>query len=306
MVGLQPKPAGFLDRPQNNNKKAGSTMIQFLATVPQGWQIHSRIEPMSFPAGERHLRNTDQQTERALAALVTGTDANDYVTLAAWADLVHSQGQKAVALIPYLPGARADRGHPFGAKIYADLINMANLDQVICFDPHSPVMPGLIDNLTIVHADIPIRNHVQGRSGKNGYVGVLCPDEGAVERSERIARALHLPVFYATKHRDFDTGKLSGFVPPADLPAEGRLLLADDICDGGGTFIGLAEAASLTRDRLTLWVSHGVFSGNAHLLTEHFGEIYTTDSFPNATRPDVYATVVPLLPYLLRAITIYN
>lgn len=281
-------------------------MIKFISKVPQGWQIHANINVFNFPGGEIHLTDNTGEGELAVAALVTGADVNDYIALAEWADLIHSKGQKAVALIPYLPAARADRGHPFGAKVYADLINMANLDQVVCLDPHSHVMPGLVNNITVVDSDIIIRNHVLGRSGKDGYVGVIAPDAGAVERAQRVADTLHLPLYKATKHRDFETGKLTHFEAPADLPAEGRLLLADDICDGGGTFLGLADAMGLGRERLSLWVSHGIFSGKANLLTEKFGSIYTTDSHPGATREDVDATVVPVLPYLLRAITIHN
>lgn len=281
-------------------------MIKFISKVPAGWQVHANITVFNFPGGEIHLTDNTAEGELAVAAFVTGADVTDYIALAEWAELIHSKGQKAVALIPYLPAARADRGHPFGAKVYADLINMANLDQVVCLDPHSPVMPSLVNNLVVLDSDIIIRNHVLGRSGKEGYVGVIAPDAGAVTRAQKVADTLHLPLYKATKHRDFETGKLSHFEAPADLPAEGRLLLVDDICDGGGTFLGLADAIGVGRERLSLWVSHGIFSGRANLLKEKFGAVYTTDSHPGADREDVGANVLPVLPYLLRKITVQN
>ena len=197
---------------------------------------------------------------------------------------------------------------PFGAKVYANMINAAELDAVVCFDPHSHVMPELINNLIVVDSDRVIRDAVLGRSGleqdptKGGYVGVICPDEGAHERTERVAKTLGLPVFYAKKHRDFQTGKLSGF-SCEPVPAEGRLLVVDDICDGGGTFMGLAEAIGVDRSRLSLWVSHGVFSGKADQLPTAYGQIYTTDSHPGAHRAEVGAKVTPLLHYLTSAYT---
>ena len=81
------------------------------------------------------------------------------------------------------------------------------------------------------------------------YVGLICPDAGAAKRTEAVAEALALPVFYARKKRDFATGRLSGFACEP-LPPEGRLIVVDDICDGGGTFRGLAEATGLAPQRL--------------------------------------------------------
>jgi ribose-phosphate pyrophosphokinase len=54
----------------------------------------------------------------------------------------------------------------------------------------------------------------------------------------------------------------------------------DDICDGGGTFLGLAEATGLPWSRVDLYVSHGVFSKNAlKNLSEKFEYVYTTNSY---------------------------
>ena len=115
--------------------------------------------------------------------------------------------------------------------------------------------------------------------------------------ASKAADALGLPLLTATKTRDFDTGKLTSFEVP-QLPRSGRVLVVDDICDGGGTFRGLATAAGIGRDRLALWVSHGIFSGAAGELTGHFAQIFTTDSHPGARRADVGAHVTELAPYL--------
>jgi ribose-phosphate pyrophosphokinase len=279
-------------------------MIKFYARVPQGWQIISKIEPFRFPAGELSLKVPENLEETPIAALVEGTDVNDYLLLAEWAELVHSQGFKAVAMIPYLPAARADRGHPFGAKVYADLINDAGLDQVICFDPHSSVMPDMIENLTVLYSAPVIKDALFSRDPKH-YAGVIAPDHGAIDRTQRVADELGLPMYKAEKHRDFETGKLTGFTCE-QLPAEGRFLVVDDICDGGGTFLGLADACGVGRERLGLWVSHGVFSGHAERLLDAFAEIHTTDSLLSANREDIHADIVPLIGHMMAAIKYHN
>ena len=272
-------------------------MITTFAKFPQGWTSYSRAAEMHFPAGECHV-TTDKVVdgESPLYFYLTGADANDFVTAGMWIDYAHRAGHRVTALIPYLPGARQDRGVPFGAKVYANLINAMDADEVVCFDPHSEVMPALVNNLRIVYSDTVIQKVL--RRTIDEYAGVICPDQGAHARTERVAAALGLPVYYAKKHRDFTTGKLSGFECEA-LPAAGKFLVVDDICDGGGTFRGLAAATGLPKDRLDLWVSHGVFSGDAAALNEHFGTIYTTDSHPGAGNPAVGASVSPLIHLLL-------
>lgn len=271
--------------------------IRFRSRVPEGWTVDSAVRPFRFPGGEWHFAWPERETP--VSAVLTGAEPDDLVLLALWADVARERGVRSVAYIPYLPAARADRGTPFGARVYANLINAAGLDEVIVFDPHSPVAPGLVDDVRIVHSASAVRDAVFGRHGLPGdYVGIIAPDAGARDRATRVAELVGLPVFTAEKHRDQATGALLSYAPPT-LPAHGRLLVVDDVCDGGATFVALAESTGVARERLTLWVSHGIFSGRADRLTEHYGEIITTDSHPGARRPEIGARVIRLHPYLI-------
>lgn len=279
-------------------------------------EIHSltatgRLEPvhdraMTFPAGEQHVaecsREPGEDLAEALLIVVRGTHADDYAQAGMWIDLAHQRSQKALLAIPYLPGARQDRGRPFGAKVYANIINALDADRVICLDPHSPVMPSLIENLTTIDSTQVVVDSVadmlRGFSPTHGLAGVICPDKGAAERSRKVADALGVRLFHATKHRDFATGRLSGFTCDP-LPEAGILLVVDDICDGGGTFRGLAAATGLPAERLALFVTHGVFSGVAPGLRESYDQIITTDSHPGHAREGVATSVVDVLPYLV-------
>lgn len=269
-------------------------MITFYATASDGRAARSTDTPMQFPAGEQHIVDASTDGECPRFVCVRGADADEFVSAAMWIDLAHRKGHRVSAVVPYLPGARQDRGQPHGAQVYADLINMMHADRVVTFDPHSPIMPSLIENLVVVDSAAAVAD---ATSAGDGFSGVICPDEGARNRSQTVADALNLPLYQAGKRRDFATGKLSGF-SCEPLPPGGRFLVVDDICDGGGTFLGLADATGLSAERLALWVSHGVFSGKAHQLRNAFGEIYTTDSHPGHARADVGARIIPVLPYL--------
>lgn len=61
------------------------------------------------------------------------------------------------------------------------------------------------------------------------------------------------------------------------------IIIFDDICDGGGTFI--AEAKFLKERfpgrKLELFVTHGIFSKGFEELFKYFDKIYTTNSYQN-------------------------
>ena len=88
----------------------------------------------------------------------------------------------------------------------------------------------------------------------------------------------------ATKERDPATGKLGSptMCPSGIANLSGKsALIFDDICDGGYTFIQLAEYLQDNCNcALDLAVTHGIFSKGLGRLRENFDKIYTTDSMP--------------------------
>lgn len=262
-------------------------MIKFRARHKSGFWVDSPLTAFTFPAGEAHIKVSDgfepNDYTHHLADL-RGHDPQDLMHLLSWADFLDREDDAATRSIflPYLPAARADRGAPLGAAIYSHLINAAALDHVITIDPHSPVAPGLYRGLKTFPVERIIRKEVQDPTHDRGpdiYTGVIAPDKGAEKRALAAAHAIGVPLYRAGKSRDEASGKLSGFHMIDELPRDGKLLIVDDICDGGGTFLGLAEATGLNKDRLDLWVTHGIFSKGLGELRQHFGVIHTTDSF---------------------------
>lgn len=276
-------------------------MITFKAKDKAGEVFNSALSPFSFPAGEAHIKREDrrelEQTEIAIIQPTAESLHTDLFQLAAWSDYIsrtdpnlmdEAKRIKTAVILPYLPAARADRGAPYGAQIYAKFIADLFLDKLVCFDPHSPVFLDEYNYFTgkEVEAIAVYSDEILGkvRQGLPTYSGVIAPDKGAVDRTQKVADALGVPMYRAGKKRDEATGKLSGFHMEDPLPGNGKYLLVDDICDGGGTFLGLAAMTGLPKSQLDLFVSHGVFSKDAtHTLPKAFGRIYTTNSYaPNA------------------------
>ena len=190
--------------------------------------------------------------------------------------------EKVNLYMPFAIGARQDRRNIdgdilFGAKYYADIINSVGFDKVTIVDPHSNVIAGLINNRRIISAGDILAKTMTPKFG-SFYDGVIAPDAGATNRAYEAANRLGIDrVYQAWKHRSTTDGSITGFgIEP--IP-NGSYLMVDDICDGGGTFIGLANILpkGVVCD---LYVTHGLFSNGLRELKKKFHRIITTNSVP--------------------------
>lgn len=202
--------------------------------------------------------------------------------------------------MPYIPNARMDRVKSsedvFTLKYFAELLNDLKLDRVTVLDPHSTVSEALIDNLSVM---TPV-NQIADAVAKIGVGELTCydpmdfsrepkkkfslmmfyPDEGAMKR---YAGMVKLPYAFGIKKRDWETGKIEGLDVAGDVDAiMGRnILIIDDICSRGGTFLHAAKKLKeLGANDIYLYVSHcenTILEGE--LLTSGLiKKVFTTDS----------------------------
>lgn len=139
-------------------------------------------------------------------------------------------------------------------------------------------------------------DHVNLNSRGSPYIGIISPDAGARKRAEYWSAKLGVPVFQAWKTRGAG-GNLSGF--DCEPLLAGKYLVVDDICDAGGTFIGLAAKirSKVPAIHLDLAVTHGYFSSEKRLveLTHAYNTIYTTDSLVHGKETEnLKIKVIPL------------
>ncbi len=244
------------------------------------------FESFTFHGGEPHIK-IKADFDTSLPVMITHriNSFNDLGLLCIAVDALRRMGVKIIsAFIPYFPAARQDRvmvmGEALSVKVYADIINQLNLEKVYIFDPHSEVTPALLNNVSVISNHNFIKKVVT-QIGTN--IKLISPDGGALKKIYKVAEYLGgIEVVEASKSRDVKTGKLTGFkVYHNDLEGS-DCLIVDDICDGGGTFIGLAEELKKKNaGKLYLAISHGIFSKGFDELSQHFTKIYTTNSFKN-------------------------
>lgn len=208
--------------------------------------------------------------------------------------------------VPYFMGARSDRKFEEGGVNYlkhviCPVINSLEFSKVMVLDPHSYVLEGCLNNfekINITHFYSWVRRELLPNT-KN--VLVVSPDAGAVKRTYDFANFCNINnVITSTKIRDVKTGKIIKTEVPTIINESSleSIVIVDDICDGGRTFVELAKAIrEQTNVPLYLVVTHGIFSSGFQELSKYFEKIVTTDSF--AKQPDKY------LPSLLRVYRVF-
>lgn len=260
----------------------------------QPFQYGETIEYKSFmfSGGEPHIKiSTALSISDEVWISHRINSFNDFGLLLLAIDALKRMGvEKISAFIPYFPAARQDRvmipGEPLSVKVYADILNQFQLKEIVVFDAHSEVTPAVLNHCKVIPNHKFIKKVVEKIGSE---VKLVSPDGGALKKIYKVSEFLQgVEVVECSKSRDVKTGQLSGFRVASDDLKEAACLIVDDICDGGGTFIGLAE--ELKRKNagdLYLSISHGIFSKGFESLSTIFKKIYTTDSFRDITEDGV-------------------
>ncbi|WYV99835.1 ribose-phosphate pyrophosphokinase [Pseudomonas phage vB_PpuM-Roomu-2] len=194
--------------------------------------------------------------------------------------------------LPYLPYARQDRrcnpGESAGAKVFANQINALSCKAVLITDPHSEVIAQLING-----AQVAGQTEVFGHLNFADYI-IVAPDLGALKKAEKFAEYVGARgVIAFHKVRDMTTGKITKQTIIGECGLHERFLVLDDICDGGRTFVGVAEKLrQMKPERLELAVTHGIFSYGKEVVTDVYDRVYTTNSFITDLESNEKLTVV--------------
>ena len=181
-------------------------------------------------------------------------------------------------IIRYMPYSRMDRqmaSMAFSLKYVADIINSLNFDSVTILTPHSNVTPALINNVEVIY-DVGVRGAY--RLSDPDYV--FYPDNGACKSfGEHLA---YTNYFYGNKKRELSTGKIEKYelVNAPDIKDK-NILIIDDLCVKGGTFILAAQALKAAgAAKVDLFVTHlekAVYEGIL-LITDWVDHIYTVNT----------------------------
>jgi len=250
-----------------------------------------KFTTMIFPDGQPHIK-IDVESLKSLSRtepvrIFTRMSVSNDLLLALFANnTLAYQGFERIELhITYLMAARMDRvmlaGEPFSLKVIAGILNQSGFSRINIFDPHSEVSTALIDRSYTVTNHEYVKDclaHYFKTNDKSPYC-LVSPDAGALKKIHKLAQFLGVEeVVECMKERDLKTGSLTKFSTATESLTGYTCFIVDDICDGGGTFIGTAEMLKQKgAEKVVLVVSHGIFSKGTSLTNVDL--IYTTDSY---------------------------
>lgn len=192
--------------------------------------------------------------------------------------------------IPYLPYAREDRncskGQSFALSYFAKSFNLFfPKSHLFVLDVHNTGSLALFNSASSLDMLSLLKNEDRLIKLMNvNLTGLICPDKGAISRVEKIASYLNKDcgeyIVYCDKKRDMNTGKILSFSASEIKRTFSDLILFDDICDGGGTFIASAKEIKKQNPdiKLHLCVTHGIFSKGCTELKSVFDNIYCFNS----------------------------
>lgn len=255
------------------------------------------MKTFTFPDGMPHIKLEDSDSLYTLNYSIRNT--SDLFQLGLIADvnknLCHVD-------LHYVMGSRMDRAisesEPNTLRLVCNFLKLLNLRYTVIF-PHSSSIIDRLEAERNLSLEISFLrrgiDHILSKFGATKF-DIILPDQGAEKRFYNDHLDLlwyyqdtDLKVVTCSKHRDLSTGKLSGFMVPQDVKED--VIIIDDLGDGMGTFIGLAEKLrEKGAKKIGLIIYHSIFSKGTDIPGVDF--IYTSNSFKYTEAPNVFCQKV--------------
>ena len=262
----------------------------------QGIKTPVAIESFTFSGGEEQVKLTAAAFKycQTIEIFHRLTSSSDIMKIILAIDAIRRLGYddtRIELVIPYFPYARQDRvciaGEAFGAAVMAQLINNLNCTKVTIWDAHSAVTPALVNKVVSIEQIYFLQQCPQlMQKLANGELTLLSPDAGASKKSEKIAEFFNgsVELIQALKNRDLATGRIISSKILGEVAGK-DILITDDICDGGRTFIELAiQLQKSGAKSISLYITHGIFSKGFAVFNGLIDTIYTTNSFKSKSQ----------------------
>ncbi|MEA4333744.1 ribose-phosphate pyrophosphokinase [Mycoplasma sp. 1232] len=188
--------------------------------------------------------------------------------------------------LSYYGYARQDRKasgrQPIGAKLVANLLQVAGATRMICVDLHNPSIQGFFDiPVDDLRAQYPLALALRKL---NTSFTVVSPDHGGTVRArklaELIANTIKITIIDKRRNADNQT-EVMGII--GDIKGQNAVIV-DDIIDTGGT---IKKAAQTLKDnganKIIVVATHGVFSKGFDIFENdpNIEKVIVTDSIDN-------------------------
>lgn len=266
-----------------------------------------------FPDGEPHIKFLSQidrkQDYRVICRVANPSNLFELMQVG---NILNRQAVDWSLDIMYLMSMRMDRvisfNEAFSLEIVADSINGLNPSSVRIFHPHSE------KTLKLIHNSHDMEDYYYHCMGKNcisfdfePFKGdIICyPDSGAAKRYNMQNRLLTITL---EKSRGIENNGAIKSMKIVDMsnsfPSDycGNIVVTDDLCDAGGTFV---LAAKLLKEKfpnakLMIRVRHAVNPTGIRNLSENYDDVVITNSYNDWDHYDALPSNVHLVDVVKR------
>lgn len=238
-----------------------------------------------FPDGEVQISLGEFDRKNNIIIICRVASAEDLFIIAQACDIFKRNGVTYGLMITYLMSMRMDRvmdfNRPFSLKVVSDIIKGFGAEWIEVLEVHS--MRTHFE-LCSNPMDSPIRDmmhEIQTQQVKELSRVIVYPDAGAKSRYNMYSK---FPIVTFCKKRDLETGKIMSIEPENDndyLSGADEVYIFDDLCDAGGTFVGIANyIRGINKNcKLNILVTHMVNPKGISNLSNTFDHVWFTNSY---------------------------
>ncbi len=182
------------------------------------------------------------------------------------------------------------------AQVICTIFKTFSLHKIIIVHPHSLLLHNFL-TFEAVYPDDLICTIAEN------YDAIAAPDQGAYELVKKLASKCDLEAIFLTKIRPEQ--ELVKILEYDGMVKAKRILIVDDMIATGNTIIEVAKTLKkLGATQVSVWATHGLFSGNAKHVIEKNGiaKIYVTDSLPqkNHSAKIEVVSIAPLIEQIIK------
>lgn len=247
---------------------------------------YSHYNLWKFPGGEIGIKLYEEYPEGSQFELIVEGlhNSEDTFVLLNLLNALSLQGvarSRVTVTFKYFPYARQDRacneGESFALEVFTRTLVAFNYlyGKIRVYDPHSNTTINLLNSggSGIIRSIVEVIPQHKLTGGLPEYDWIIAPDKGAMEKARNIQPN--------TNHIYLNKTRVERKVIYTDLTKNaicGKVCVVDDIGDGMGTFISLAEMLQRTQPLVTqldLYVTHGIFSRGLDILKPYYNKVYT-------------------------------
>lgn len=273
-------------------------MKQVINTIiGKGYQL------IRLPDGEVHVKLDELDRKEEVDIVCRIRNAEELFILMQISDILNRQGVIVNKMtITYLMGSRYDRviswQDSYSLEIVSKVIKSFHPLSICTVDQHSIVTEHLLNSYSTLSQFEVVNSMIYDQG-----MTICFPDKGAYNRYNYAYGNIKVgeltedteAVILCNKVRDAQTGALTGFEIDkieGEYKEGAPICVVDDLCDGGGTFIGVInELRKLNPGKIVLVVTHAIQEEGIKRVAKEYDEVYITDSYKDWSSYDLPSNV---------------